>query len=107
MKYFRYFGIAYFQPIYNLLSKIAKPEQQVEERQGRAKTRRSLVDWAWENVDGKTENFARERRSLSRERGIQRDVGEIVAEVSFAICLIDVLIEACDQLAVEFVSKIS
>ena len=48
-------------------------------------------------MDGKTENFARERRSLSRERGIQRDVGEIVAEVSFAICLADVLIEACDQ----------
>ena len=59
-----------------------EPEQQAEERQGRAKTRRSLVDWAWENVDGKTENVARERRSLSRERGIQRDVGEIVADVS-------------------------
>ena len=60
-------------------------EQQSEQQQerGRPKSRRSLVDWAWENVDGARERTARDRRSLSRERGTMVDatvVGEIVVD---------------------------
>ena len=58
--------------------KVEETVAEVKSPRGRPKQRRSLVDWAWENVEGKAERTTRDRRSLSRERAPAQPVGQIV-----------------------------